>query len=320
MEIFMPVNLVEIRVKGKDTRVPSVEIEGRTVIAKGRRVKIASIHDEDLAEGELVKNPELFVAALKKSGLRPDVFTFFQRPPDVQPKFPFHFELENYAVVPVTTFESWWEKLPQEARKNSRRAVKRGVEVKAVPFDDELARGIHKICNETPVRQGRPFWHFGKDFERIKMEHATYIERSEFIGAYFEGELIGFIKMVYVDRLAWILAILALNSHYDKRPMNALLAKAMEVCAQKKIGYFVYGNYIYGNKEDSLVEFKRRNGFERLDFPRYYVPLTLKGKIYVGLRLYRGAGGLLPKFILQTLLAVRNRYYKTNKPTAKKND
>ena len=102
--------------------------------------------------------------------------------------------------------EAWWEKLPQEARKNTRRAAKRGVEVKVVPFDDELARGIHKICNETPVRQGRPFWHYGKDFETVKREHATYLERSEFIGAYFENELIGFIKMVYVDRLAYYFA------------------------------------------------------------------------------------------------------------------
>ena len=114
----MAVTFVEIRVKGKDTRVPTVQIAGQTVIAKGNRMKIASIRDEDVTEGELVKNPKAFVAELKKAGLRADVFTFFQRPPDVTPKFPLHFELENYAVVPVTTFEAWWEKLPQEARKN----------------------------------------------------------------------------------------------------------------------------------------------------------------------------------------------------------
>jgi len=104
------------------------------------------------------------------------------------------------------------------------------------------------------------------------------------------------------------MAILALNSHHDKRPMNALLSKAMEVCAQKGVGYFVYGNYIYGNKKDSsLVEFKRRNGFEQVDFPRYYIPLTLKGRIYVTLRLYRGAVGLLPAPMLNLLLKIRNR-------------
>jgi hypothetical protein len=311
----MAVNFVEVRIKGKPVSVPSAEIAGRTVVVKGGRVKIASIRDEELAEGELVKDPAAFVAEMKRAGLKADVLTFFQRVPDTTPKFPFSFDLENLAVVPVTTFDAWWEKLPQESRKNARRAAKRGVEVKAVQFDDELARGIHKICNESPVRQGRPFWHYGKDFETIKTEHATYLERSEFVAAYFEGELIGFIKMVYVDRLAWILAILALNTHHDKRPMNALLAKAMEVCAEKRVGYFVYGNYVYGNKTDSsLVEFKRRNGFERADYPRYYIPVTLKGRVYVALRLYRGLSGMLPAPVVSVLWKLREKFYRKKTP------
>jgi hypothetical protein len=319
----MPITFVEIRVKGKNTQVPAVEIEGRTVIAKGNRIKIASIRDEELVEGELVKNPEKFVAELKKSGLRADVFTFFQRPPDVQPKFPFHSEMENYAVVPITTFEDWWEKLPQEARKNTRRSAKRGVIVKSVVYDEALAQGIYKLCNESSVRQGKPFWHYGKDFATIQREHGTFLERSEFIGAYFRDELIGFIKMVYVDRLAVILHIIAFNAHYDKRPLNALLTKAVEICHEKKVGYFVYGNYIYGNKKSSsLVDFKRRNGFEQLNFPRYYIPLTLKGKIHVVLRLYRGVVGLLPAPALNFLLKIRTsmRANEKIKPMNQSND
>src|SRR5262249_5934053 len=158
----------EILVSGKKTPVPAVEIGGRTVIARGGGVRTAVIFNEEVEEGELVKEPESFVAELKRSGLKADVLTFFQRPPDVKPKCLLRVEWENDAVVPVTTFDAWWEKLPQEARKNTRRATKRGVDVKAVSFDDELARGIHKICNESPVRQGKPFWHYGKDFETIK--------------------------------------------------------------------------------------------------------------------------------------------------------
>ena len=307
----MAVNQVEIRVKGRNTLVPAAEIDGRTVITKGGWIKTASIRDEEVVEGELVRDPEQFIAALKQSGLKADVLTFFQRVPDVTPRFRHHFEWENYAAINTESFDAWWEKLPQEARKNTRRSAKRGVVVKVVPFDDELARGIHRLCNETPVRQGRPFWHFGKDFETIKREHATYLERSEFVGAYFQDELIGFIKMVYVDRVATIFHILAFNAHYDKRPLNALLAKCVEVCAQKGAGWFVYGQYTYGNKKDSsLVEFKRRNGFEPVNFPRYYIPLTLKGKIYVALRLYRGAVGLLPAPVLKRLLKIRDAIYR----------
>jgi hypothetical protein len=304
----MALKQVEVRVAGKTTLVPAAEVCGYTVVAQGRQIKTASILDEGVAEGDLVKDPDAFTAGLRQSGLRADVLTFFQRPPDVTPRFKRHFDWDNYAVVDTSNFDAWWEKLPQEARKNTRRAAKRGVTVKSVPYDDALVLGIHKLCNESPVRQGKPFWHYGKDFETVKREHGTYLERSEFVAAYCENELIGFIKVVYAGRLAMILHILAFNAHYDKRPLNALITKTVEICAQKGVHYLVYGNYVYGNKKDSsLVEFKRRNGFEQLNFPRYYLPLSLKGRIYVGLRLYRGLVGLLPGPVLNLLLKIRER-------------
>ena len=308
--VTLPVGSAEIRVRGKTTFVPSVAIDGRTVIVTGKWLKTAAIRDEIAAEGELVKDPGSFIGMLKKSELKADIFTFFQRPPDVSPKFNFHFEWNNYAAIPITTFDKWWESVPQETRKNVRRAVKRGVVVKTAPYDDALVRGIHKLCNESPLRQGKPFWHFGKDFETVKRDHAAYLERSDFIAAYLKDELIGFIKMVHVDRVAFILHILAANAHYDKRPINALIARAVEICALKGVGYFVYDQYIYGNKtHSSLVELKRRNGFEPVNFPRYYVPLSWKGKIAVALRLYRGAVGLLPAPALKIALASRDWLY-----------
>jgi hypothetical protein len=306
----MAVKHVEIRVAGKNILVPAADIDGRTVITKGGGIKTASIMDDIVAPGELVKDPGHFVAALKQSGLKADVLTFFQRPPDVEPKWKHHFEWDNYAAVDTTDFNAWWDKLPQEARKNTRRSAKRGVTVQSVPYDDALALGIHKLCNESPLRQGKPFWHYGKDFETVKREHGTFLDRSEFVAAYFESELIGFIKMVYVDRIAFILHILAFNAHYDKRPLNALLTKAVEICSQKGVKYFVYDKYVYGNKKDSsLVEFKRRSGFEQVNFPRYYVPLTLKGRVYVALRLYRGAVGLIPGPMLNVMLKLRDKFH-----------
>ena len=79
----MAVNLVEIRVNGVNTMVPSVEIEGRTVIVNGGWVKTAFIRDEEFTQAKPVDDPEAFLAALKQSGLRPDVLTFIQRPPEV---------------------------------------------------------------------------------------------------------------------------------------------------------------------------------------------------------------------------------------------
>ena len=146
--IFMPISEVEIQVVGKPVKVPAAEICGRTVIAKSGRVKIASVLEEAVTPGEHVSDPAKFVEELKRSGLKADVLTFFQRPPDVTPKFPYHFDMDNYAAIDTADYEAWWEGLSQETRRNSRLAAKRGVEVKVVTFDDELARGIHKLCNE----------------------------------------------------------------------------------------------------------------------------------------------------------------------------
>jgi hypothetical protein len=94
-------------------------------------------------------------------------------------------------------------------------------------------KGIQQIYNEAPLRQGRPFWHFGKDFDTVKRENGTYLERSEFLGAHLHHELIGFIKIIYVDRIATLIQILAKNEHQDKRPMNALVANAVKLCESK---------------------------------------------------------------------------------------
>ena len=310
MNSYGNTELAEIRFAGKTFHVPSAEICGRTLVVTGKWIRTARVRDEDVVEGVGVEDPESFITKLRKSKLKADVFTFAQRPPQIAPKHDYHFEWDNWAAIPTTCFKDWWESLPQESRKNVRRAARRGVVVKIVPFDDNLVRGVHRIYNHTPVRDGRHFWHFGKDVETVRRELATYLDRSEFIGAYWNEELIGFIKIVQVDHVATLMHIISMNEHYDKRPMNALIAKAAGLCEQKGMSHLIYDRFIYGNKrKSSLVEFKRRNGFEQVNFPRYYVPLTLRGEVFVRLRLYRGLSGLIPEPVLQPLLSVRAWYY-----------
>lgn len=290
-----------------DKLVPADEICGRTTIVTGRWLKVAQVMDEELVEGETVPDPRAFLAALEKSTLRADVFTFAERPPCTAPRYPFAVEWNNWAVVPLNRYEDWWEgRLPQEARKNVRRSLKRGVTVRSVPFDDELVRGIQQIYSETPVRQGRHFWHYGRDVDYVRRINETYLDRSEFIGAYYEGQLIGFVKVVFVDRIAELMQILSMNAHYDKRPMNALLAHTVQVCVDRQCSLLVYGQYAYGSKTDSsLAEFKHRNGFEQVNFPRYYVPLTLKGKFAIMLGLHRGGRDLVPSWLRSPLSRAR---------------
>ncbi|MGO8927559.1 MAG: hypothetical protein ACLQU3_11795 [Limisphaerales bacterium] len=301
----MKTTFAEVSIKGRIVRLPATRIAGRTLVVSGGWLKVAAVHDEDWLEGEIVPDPEYFIRTLKEGELQADILTFAQKFSD-QPKFKYLFEWDNVAVIRITSFADWWEGLPQESRKNVRRAERRGVVVKTADFGEELARRIKGIYDETPVRQGRRFPHYAKDLETVKRENSSYLERSQFIAAYHKDELIGFLKMVSVGPTARIMQILSKNCHFDKRPTNALLAKAVEVCSQRHVSCLIYGQYIYGNKTDSPVtEFKRRNGFRQMLLPRYYVPLTWRGKVAIAAGLHRGLKSLLPGPVLSWLLAIR---------------
>ena len=289
----------------------TIEFSGAKLEIAGRLFRRATLWDEAWLE-ESLRDPTEYVRLLSGTeSHRADIFSFFRPLPAAEPDLPFHFEWENVAVVPVTTFAAWWESLPQESRKNVRRAEKRGAIVRTVPFDDSLVRGISEIYNETPIRQGRRFWHYRKPLEQVKRENGTYLERAQFLGAFLGEELIGFLKFVMVNKVARIMQILSKEAHMDKRPMNALLAKAVEVCASRGASHFVYGEYVYGTKETSpMTEFKRRNGFQRLNYPRYFVPLTTKGKLLLRLGLHRDLLDLVPEPVVSVYLKARAELFK----------
>jgi hypothetical protein len=296
-----------ISVRGKSVRVSTAAVGGRSVVVTGRFLRVARIHDVEFIEDEAVADPQAFIRRLADTGLRADILTFPQKIYQREPKHGLPFDWDNAAVAPAGDYERWWNELPQVVRKNVRRAGKRGVTVEAATFDDALVRGIKEIYDETPIRQGRRFWHFGKDIETVRAENGTYLDRAAFIAAYCDGELIGFVKFVRVGSVAMVMQILCKAAHYDKRPMNALIAKAMEVCHEKGITHLVYSKFMYGNKTDDMTEFKRRNGFVQMDYPRYVVPLTLKGRMAVALKLHRGLLGLLPARAIQVLGRTRSR-------------
>jgi hypothetical protein len=301
---------IQVSVRGKQVAVPAVRIRDCHLIVTGKWVKLARAHDEEWMETSAATDPAQCIMELRAGGLKADIFTFTEQLPHTQPRFAYPWEWDNIASAPTTNFAKWWEDLPQESRKNVRRSEKRGVTVTTVPFSDELVRGIKGIYDETPVRQGARFWHYQKPFETVKQENGTYLQQSSFLGAFYQGELIGFMKMVFVGPAARMMQIYCKSSHQDKRPANALIAKAVEVCASRGVSSLIYGKYIYGNKRNSpLAEFKRRNGFAEIRLPKYYVPLTLKGKIVVHCKLYRGVSGLLPEGCIDFLLRLRSRFY-----------
>lgn len=280
------------------------------VVVNGKWPRLATIFDEEWLDGQLVADPDAMVEALKRGRTKADIFSFAQKVTETRPRFRHYFEWDNVAAIPLTTFDIWWLSLPQVTRKNVRRSVKRGVVVHPVAFDEALLDAIVDVYNADPIRQGVPNAHYGKEDRQMKREVSTYRDTSEFIGAYHRGELIGYVKLVYVGAIASFMNIVAKNSHQDKRPMNALVAKAVEIALQRGKSFLVYGKYHYGNKgHDALAEFKRRNGFQQINVPRYFIPLNERGKWMMALGLHRGALGILPEDVIKACLQARRKLY-----------
>lgn len=296
----------ETLIKGKPARIQCIEIGGQTFsIARGP-LTVVSLEDEwyeDLA------NPQAVIDALKENAhFRPDLLTFWQRMPDVEPKYSYHQEWEEIAVLPVTSYDNWWKKqINSKTRNLIRKAEKVGVVVKETLYDDNFVSGMTTIFNEEPIRQGRRFWHYGKDFETVKSQFSRFVFREYMIAAYYQDEMVGFVMLGDAGKFALLGQILGSIRHRDKSPTNALMAKAVEVCAAHGLGYLIY--YFWG--DNSLAAFKRHNGFEKVMVPRYYVSLTWKGKLALRCGAYHGWKELLPTWIKNPLKRLRKRWYES---------
>jgi hypothetical protein len=280
----------------------SIQIEGRSIIVRSGLVKTAVVRDEWYRD---VEDSQALVKAVRQQ-TKADILTYLQRPSAARVEHDWYQEKFPVAMLPISSYKHWYEKqIDKSARRAVKRAEKAGVEVRLASFDDEFAKGIAAIYNETPIRQGKPFWHYGKNFETVKRENGTYLDKCDFIGAYYRDELIGFIKLVYLESFADPMQIISKVEHRDKSINNALLAKAVQLCEVRGIPRLFYGEWGRGG----LLEFKRHNGFERLDLPRYYIPLTIKGKVMLKAKLHRGLVGILPVTLTEQLMRVRAIWY-----------
>ena len=288
-----------------------IKICDTNIRVQGKFLRIAQLDAEKFL---FLEEPEPVIDGLRKINSRVDIFTFMQRLPETAPKYSFPMEMDNLAVLPISTFEQWWtERIGFKARNKAKQATKKGVTLREVPFTDELARGIWKIYNECPIRQGRRFPHYGKNFETVYQEEATYLESSIFIGAFLGNELIGFVKLLVEQTRtqAGLLNIVSLISQRDLAPSNALISHAVRSCSDRKIPYLVYSNFAYGKRErDSLSDFKERNGFERVNVPRYFVPLSSFGHMALRLGLHKKFLDRLPGPLAVKLRGLRNEWYK----------
>jgi len=300
------VGRVSVPHKGRLRWWPAAEVGGCTVVATGRAWRHGHIHEENWFDGDAVPDPRAFVQALRESALRLDLCSFRVGAGGEVPPAPHRRHDEPLAVIDTRDPAAWWAGVPQQTRKNVRRAERRGLVVREVDFDEALVRGIRRIYDETPVRQGRPFWHHGKDLEAVRRENATFLDRAGFLGAYVGEELVGFLKWVKVGQRARIMQILALVREQDRRPTMALIAHAVTVVHARGLQALVYDRMVYGNKAASpMTEFKRRMGFRPVEQAHVTVALTWRGRAVLALGLHRPMVERLPGPLLERLLEAR---------------
>jgi hypothetical protein len=295
-----------------------IQAAGREVRISGGRLRMPQLEGDFY---QFMPDPEPVIAALRALPKRPDLFTFMQSLEDTTPKYKYHLEWDNMAVIRVTTFEEWWNKqILSVPRNRMKQAGKRGVVLREVPFSEDLVRGIKKIYDETPVRQGRPFPHYNEDFESVYRAEGTFLDHTIFLGAYLGEELIGFIKLVADEKWnqAGMMNILSMISQRDKAPNNALVAEAVRACANHGISNLVYFRFAHGKRErDSVSDFKANCGFKRMDVPRYYVPLTAWGHAALRLGLHHRLRDRLPESVSERLRELQKRWYSRKNSTEK---
>jgi hypothetical protein len=282
-------------------RILDVDKELETlVIRKKGFAKISS--DREEYEKDVVPT-STFIEKLADRGI--DIFTFIERKwcyTIPKPSNSWVRTKDNIALLQVTTYDHWWENIGKKTRNMVRKAEKSDIRTEVVEPNEKLAENIWKIYNETPIRQERAFPHYGVSMQTVTRSVLS-AQDCTFIGAFFQDELAGFIQLVHGDKIAIISQILSLQRHSDKAVNNALIAKAVEVCATKKIGWLMYGRM--GN-HPSLDNFKQSNGFTKFSLTQYYVPITKKGRIATKMGLHREIKDVLPQPIKYPLIPVYN--------------
>lgn len=288
-----------------------IEIRGECLQIEGRFLRIARMPSEHY---DSMADPETVLEAIRRNNPGVDVLTFLQGIPEQQPRFSYKRECDVLAVLPIECYDKWWSEISCKTRNLVRKAGKKGVEIRKVALDADFVEGIERIYAECPVRQGKRFLHYQKDAGSIHADLATFEGRSEFYGAYREGELIGFIKFVEGKGFASLMHIFSSLSSRDLSPTNALLDHAIRLCAERGIPYLHYGDWSRGG----LGLFKRNHGFLPHSVPRYWVPFTAKGGLWLAAGFHRPVRERIPAGLKDKILGFRRSlndlWYRDVKP------
>ena len=276
-------------------------IPAKEISVSGRFLKIARLRHEWC---DFVDDPETFIRQLRGGSTKASVFTFVSEIDDRHLALPYQKEMNSVAVLPVSTFDEWWRDLGNKKRNQIRKAEKSGIQLRIVQLDAAFADGVESIYSETKIRQGRRFYHYGKKSPELKEELGSVLDRCLLVGAYYQQELVGFMKLYEGRNVLRAINIIAKVKHRDKCVMDALIAKGVELCGQRGIHQLHYGSWTDGG----VGAFREKHGFQRLEVPRYFVPLTFMGRVMLMLNLHRPARQRLPRSWTRQLMMIRTKW------------
>ncbi len=214
-------------------------------------------------------------------------------------------------LLTIDNYDRWFKSTTQSVRRMTRKGVRVGLETRIAHIDDAFARSALKIYNETPIRQGRRYSGYGMTLAEAKKKFSED-KKSEVFGTYFHDELVGLMAISFGDRVAAFTTFISLISHRLKYPNDLMIATAVKRCEEKGYRYLTYGNMGFN---PGLDFFKKAHGFKIFNAPRYYIPLTLRGKLAIKLRVYRSFQHSIPISIVRPLLPLYNvvsRFLPTN--------
>jgi len=221
-----------------------------------------------------------------------DVFTFIERTWSghvVQKGRSWRRVNDNVALLKVSSYDDWFDRIGTKTRNMVRKACKNGIKTVIVQeIDDKFVEGVRSIYNEVPVRQGRKFSYYGSSFDFVKRMLSS---DCTYIGAYLEEDLLGFVKLHVGEDTLVISQILGKRQYDSKAINNALIAKVVEICGCLHRHFIMYGRM--GN-HPSLDRFKRSSGFEIQKTHRFFIPITKKGKLALILSLHRDVKNMIP--------------------------
>src|SRR5580698_3266872 len=108
-----------------------LKFENRDLVVGGRLCRVARMDADDY---KFLPDPESVIAALRASKVKADVFTFLPKLPETEVKYPYPYEMDNMAVLPITTFDNWWMKqIGSTARNNATQAEQKALPIPDVP-------------------------------------------------------------------------------------------------------------------------------------------------------------------------------------------